>query len=53
MMVVSTNFFANIAKFFLLAIAFFILAGFLMERLSSQEERQGNVIVEPASLNPF
>jgi C4-dicarboxylate transporter, DctM subunit len=32
-MVVSTNFFANIAKFPLLAIPFFILAGFLMERV--------------------
>lgn len=32
-MVVSTNFFANIAKFPLLAIPFFILAGFLMDRV--------------------
>jgi hypothetical protein len=33
MMVVSADFFANIAKFSLLAIAFFILAGFLIERV--------------------
>ncbi len=32
-MVISTNFFANIAKFPLLAIPFFILAGFLMDRV--------------------
>ena len=32
-MVVSTNFFANIAKFPLLAIPFFILAGFIMDRV--------------------
>ncbi|MDI6762461.1 MAG: TRAP transporter large permease [Thermodesulfobacteriota bacterium] len=32
-MVVSSNFYANIAKFPLLAIPFFILAGFLMERV--------------------
>ena len=32
-MVVSTNFFANIAKFPLLAIPFFILAGFLMDKV--------------------
>ncbi|MEW6374921.1 MAG: TRAP transporter large permease [Thermodesulfobacteriota bacterium] len=32
-MVVSTNFYANIAKFPLLAIPFFILAGFLMDRV--------------------
>ena len=32
-LVVSTNFFANIAKFPLLAIPFFILAGFIMERV--------------------
>jgi C4-dicarboxylate transporter DctM subunit len=31
--VMSTNFFANIAKFPLLAIPFFILAGFLMDRV--------------------
>jgi C4-dicarboxylate transporter DctM subunit len=31
--VVSTNFFANIAKFPLLAIPFFILAGFIMDRV--------------------
>jgi tripartite ATP-independent transporter DctM subunit len=32
-MVVSTNFYANIAKFPLLAIPFFVLAGFLMDRV--------------------
>ncbi len=32
-MVISSNFFANIAKFPLLAIPFFILAGFLMDRV--------------------
>lgn len=48
-LVVSSNFFANIAKFPLLAIPFFILAGFLMDRVGISRDlvKLMNLLVGP------